>query len=171
MQDAGITETIINHHSRTADSINSGTNALITLSSSWGIALTILMVLILGAIAIIIIYLWKVAPISAAKRIEQLKSQVLIQQHDATEISLKQANPAPIDYGPKFKTIFAQLDAIKVRLESVEKTCPKHQTAINEVVSKMQVINETLPQALDSITSLSDRVWDIALRGKQGEKG
>jgi hypothetical protein len=168
--DVGIIEAIVNH-SRTSDSINSGTQALISLSSAWGIGLTVFMVIILGAIAIIIIYLWKVAPISAAKRIEQLKSQVLIQQHDATEISLKQANPAPIDYGPKFKTIFAQLDAIKVRLESVEKTCPKHQTAINEVVSKMQVINETLPQALDSITSLSDRVWDIALRGKQGEKG
>lgn len=167
MPDAGITEAIINHHSRASDSINSGTNALISLSSAWGITLTILMVLILGTIAIIIIYLWKVAPISAAKRIEQLKSQVLIQQHDATEISLKQANPAPIDFSPKFKAIFAQLDAIKLRLESVEKTCPKHQMAITEVVSKMQVINETLPQALDSITSLSDRVWEIALRSNK----
>lgn len=167
MQDAGITETIINHHSRASDSINSGTNALISLSSAWGVGLTILMILILGAIAIIIIYLWKVAPISAAKRIEQLRAQVITQQSDATEIALKQSNPTPIDYNPKFKAIFAQLDAIKVRLESVEKTCPKHQTAITEVVSKMQVINETLPQALDSITSLSDRVWEIALRSNK----
>jgi len=160
----GIGEAIINH-SRTADGISSGANALITMSSTLGIGITILMILILGAIAIIIIYLWKVAPISAAKRIEQLKSQVLTQQHDTT---LKQSSSNPIDHSAKFKALFAQLDVIKIRLDSVEKTCPKHQTAINEVVSKMQIINETLPQALDSITNLSDRVWDIALQSKKG---
>ena len=167
MADPAVTGTIDSH-------IDHGANALITLSSAWGIGLTILIILILGSIAIIIVYLRWVAPIrsSNVKDIAALREEMLSQQK---QMLAQQAIKPPAEQhmvdasiNTKIKALFAELDRVKIRVEKLEGNCPKHQQAISEVVAKMQVINETLPQALESIGSLSDRVWDIALKGQTG---
>lgn len=160
---------------RTPAIINSSTDALITLSSTFGIGLTILMVIILAGVAIALVYLWRVAPIKAKQDMEALKQElILLQQQHAEKIaaekaaSLRQSGqmPAmPIDHSAKIKAIFAELDRIKNRLEKVEATCPEHREMLVDVVTKMKIINETIPQAIESIQTLNERVWDLATKG------
>lgn len=144
--------------------IQSGTDALITLSSSWGIGLTILFFIILAILILIGIYIWKVAPVRVGREIEELKAKI-------NAVTLPKQAPTPVvDNTLKIKGIFAELDRIKARLDRVEGRCPQHQAMLNETLTSMKVINETLPQALESISSLNDKVWDIAMRGQPGAK-
>lgn len=145
----------------TSGTIDSGANALINLSSAFGIGITIVFIIILAAVTIIIVYLWRVAPIRARREIETLKEEMLRQQ----EIK-PPAEQHAVDAGinSKIKAIFAELDRIRARLDKVEGRCPQHQAMLNETLTNMKVINETLPQALESISSLSDKVWEIAMR-------
>jgi type II secretory pathway pseudopilin PulG len=159
--------------SGTPEVINSSTDALITLSSTWGIGLTILMIIILAIVAIVLVYLWKVAPIKAKQNMEALKQEmILLQQQHADNLAAEKAKlrqsgqmPAiPVDHSAKIKAIFAELDRIKNRLEKVENTCPEHREMLTDVVTKMKIINETIPQAIESIQTLNERVWDLATK-------
>jgi len=149
-----------------------------------------MLVVLLSIVAIVIVYIWRVSPFRARREMEDFKSRSVeeveaFKKQSAAEFSLlvksieeiKQSQvKSPSGHivttdisGTKIKAIWAEFDRIRVRLDAVEKTCPKHQEMLNEALTKMQVINDTLPKALDSINNLGEKVWDIAMKERQGK--
>jgi hypothetical protein len=163
-----------------AETINTGTDALITLSSSWGIGLTLVFLVMAGGMVLMGLYIWKVLPIRARRdselHAEQLKEQ-FNKEIQLIKDSFTTRQPTEDDIKPetltqfnnRFKAIWAELSKIEKRISGIETTCPQHKAVMSEVLIKLQAVNDALPQLVSSINGINDKVWEIAM--KQGGKG